>query len=194
MPTYILIAANIVVYAFTSVLSGDMFTTSGYVIYEWGQYTPFVLEGEVWRLLTAMFIHANIVHIFGNMFFLLIFGLRAEDLFDVREYFLIYLLSGLVGGLLSLPLAPNVFSVGASGAIFGVFGACTIYFRRAIGQSIVSALMYSFFLLMMNVGPGVNVLAHLGGLVAGLLMGYGLAVSRKPKPTHGYKYTYSYSA
>lgn len=193
IPTYILIAANIAVYSFTSVLSGDMFTTSLYVIYQWGQYTPFVLEGEVWRLFTAMFIHANIVHIFGNMFFLLIFGLRAEDLFDVREYFLIYLLSGLAGGLLSLPLAPNDFSVGASGAIFGVFGACTIYFRRAIGQSIIGALMYSFVLLMMNVGPGVNVLAHLGGLVAGLLMGYGLAVSHKPKPTHGYKYTYSYS-
>ena len=66
-----------------------------------------------------MFIHADILHIFGNMFFLLIFGLRAEDMFDVKEYMLIYFLSGLCGGLLTLLFWPaDTVSVGASGAIF----------------------------------------------------------------------------
>ncbi len=193
MPTYVLIAINIAVYVYTSFLSGDILVTDRLVTGTFGQFNESVLRGEYWRLFSAMFIHANIVHIFGNMFFLLIFGLRAEDFFDLKEYFLVYFLSGLSGGLLSLLLGPNVVSVGASGAIFGVLGACTIYFRRAFGQSILSALIYSFFLFAMNVGPGVNLLAHLGGLVVGLLIGYFLAASRKPKPVGTYTYTYSHT-
>ena len=93
-----------------------------------------VWNGEVWRLFTAMFVHADIVHIFGNMFFLFIFGLRAEDMFDIKEYLLIYFLSGLSGGFLTLALWPEALSIGASGAIFGVLGATLIYARRSIGR------------------------------------------------------------
>lgn len=193
MPTYILIAANIIIYAYTSILSGNVFETSDAVILSYGQDNLAVLNGEVWRLFTAIFIHANIVHIFGNMFFLLIFGLRAEDMFDVKEYLLIYFLSGLAGGFLTLLFLPGSLSVGASGAIFGVLGATVIYIRRAIGQSIISALMYAFFLLAINTGPEVNVAAHLGGLIVGLLLGYLLAATRKPKASYNYRYNYSYS-
>ncbi len=193
MPTYVLIAINVAVYIYTSFLSGDALVTDQVITARFGQYNDLVLRGEFWRLFTAMFIHANVVHIFGNMFFLLIFGLRAEDLFDLKEYLFVYFMSGLSGGLLSLMLGPNVISVGASGAIFGVLGACTIYFRRAFGQSILSALIYSFFIFAINVGPNVNLLAHLGGLVVGLLIGYILATSRKPKSATSYTYTYSYS-
>ena len=121
MPTFALIAANVAVYAFTSFLSGNIITTSDNVIAAFGQDNyAILLNGEVWRLVTAMFIHADIVHIFGNMLFLLIFGLRAEDMFDIKEYLMIYFVSGLSGGLLTLAFWPNVLSVGASGAIFGV--------------------------------------------------------------------------
>jgi rhomboid protease GluP len=136
-----------------------------------------------------MFVHVNIIHLVGNMFFLLIFGLRAEELFDTKEYLLIYLLSGLSGNLLSL-FIPEMVSAGASGAIFGIFGAVTIYVRRAIGQSILGALLFSFFLLVISLGLEVNVLAHLGGLVAGLLIGYVLATRRPQRVTHQYSYSY----
>jgi len=193
MPTYVLIAINVAVYGLTSYLSGDIFETSGAVIRSYGQFNPDIFNGEVWRFFTAMFIHANIAHILGNMLFLLIFGLRAEDLFDIKEYLLIYFVSGLAGGFLTL-LWPDSLSVGASGAIFGMLGACTIYVRRAIGQSIITALLYSFFLFMLNIGPKVNYLAHLGGLVAGLLIGYVLAASRKPRQVvryeHGFPSSY----
>jgi rhomboid protease GluP len=126
------------------------------------------------------------------MFFLLVFGLRAEDLFSIPEYFLIYVLSGLVGNVLTLLLGPSTISVGASGAIFGIFGACTIYVRRTIGQSIITALVYSFFLLMISSGPNVNFLAHLGGLVAGLLIGYALAATRKFRAIYTYEYRYAF--
>ena len=191
MPTYILIALNLAVYVYTSIIGNNFIETSDSVITVYGQVNALVYEGAYWQLFTAIFIHANLLHLFGNMFFLLIFGLRAEELFSTTEYFLIYLLSGLAGNLLTL-LWPDVVSVGASGAIFGMFGAVAIYVRRAIGQSILSALMYAFFLLMISWGPNVNFLAHLGGLVAGLLIGYLLAVKRKFKVVYAYEYRYSY--
>jgi len=193
MPTFVLIAANVAVYAYTSVLSRSL-TTSETVIDAFGQYNQAVFNGEVWRLFTAIFIHADIVHIFGNMLFLLIFGLRAEDMFDVKEYMLIYFGSGLSGSLLSLAFGPDSISIGASGAIFGVLGAAVIGLalingRRSLG-SIMFALAYAFFFLVINIGPNVDYLAHLGGLAAGLLIGYALASSRRYKPLVTYQHNY----
>lgn len=193
MPTYILMAINIIVYAYTSFLSGNIIETSDNVVLALGQDNSAIMAGEVWRLVTAMFVHGSIVHIFGNMFFLLIFGLRAEDMFDIKEYLLIYFLSGLAGGLLTFAVLFYSLSVGASGAIFGVLGATIIYVRRAIGQSIITALAYALFLFMINIGPNVNIYAHLGGLATGLLIGYELAATRKSKRPYTYDYTYSYS-
>jgi len=190
MPTFIIIVLNIIVYAYTAILSGTFIVIDYYVVRQYGQDNLFVLNGGYWQLFTAMFVHVDIVHLLGNMFFLLIFGLRAEDLFNIQEYFAIYFLSGLAGNLLTLLFGPFMISAGASGAIFGLFGACTIYIRRAFSQSIISALLYSFFLLMMSSGGNVNNLAHLGGLVIGLLVGYILASRRKSKIV--YKYNYSY--
>jgi len=190
MLTYAIIALNIIFYVYTAVLSGDFVVIDYIVIRDYGQCNLFVLNGSYWQLFTAMFVHVNIVHLLGNMFFLLIFGLRAEELFAFEEYFAIYFLSGLAGNLLTLLFGPAMISAGASGAIFGVFGACTIYIKRAVGQSIMSALLFSFFWLMMSSGGNVNNLAHLGGLVLGLLIGYALASRRKLRAV--YKYNYSY--
>ncbi|MEM3458829.1 MAG: rhomboid family intramembrane serine protease [Candidatus Bathyarchaeia archaeon] len=190
MPTYILIAINIAVYVYTSIIGGDFMETNYYVLLQYGQSNSFVMSGGYWQLFTAMFVHVSLLHLLGNMFFLLIFGLRAEDMFAIHEYLLIYLLSGLSGNLLTLLFGPSMLSAGASGAIFGMFGAVTIYVRRAVGQSILGALMYSFFLLMVNIGPNVNNLAHFGGLIIGLLIGYALATKRKITMTYRYHYSY----
>ena len=201
MLTYVIIALNIIVYVYTSVLGGNFIETSYDVILHYGQVNFYVLyQGWYWQLFTSMFVHVSIIHLLGNMLFLFIFGLRAEEMFNIREYLLIYFLSGLAGNLLSLAIgpysAPGVpfVSAGASGAIFGVFGACIIYIRRAIGQSIITALMYAFFLFMINIGPGVNFLAHLGGLAVGLLIGYVLGATRRRSVAPTYEYRYSFSA
>jgi len=191
MPTFIIIVLNLIVYAYTAILSENFIEINYYVVRQYGQDNLFVLNGGYWQLFTAMFVHVDIVHLLGNMFFLLIFGLRAEDLFNIQEYLAIYFLSGLAGNLLTLLFGPLMISAGASGAIFGLFGACIIYIRRAFSQSIIGALLYSFFLLMMSSGGNVNNLAHLGGLIIGLLIGYILASKRKSKIV--YKYNYSYS-
>jgi len=195
MPTYILVATNVAVYALTSYIGGSFLETDFSIIAVYGLYTPAVLNGEVWRLFTSLFVHANIAHIAGNMLFLFIYGLRAQEMFDLKEYMAIYFLAGLAGNALTMftdfiILGGFAVSVGASGAIFGVLGAVMIYARRSIGQSIISALMYAFFLFVINIGPNVNFLAHLGGLVVGLALGYFLAAARKPGRHVTYQYNY----
>jgi rhomboid protease GluP len=174
--TYLILALNLAVYAYTAILSGNFMVISLNVLLQYGQSNYLVINGLYWQLFTAIFVHTNIVHLTGNMLFLIIFGLRAEELFNMMEYFFIYLLSGLAGNLLTLLLGLTVVSAGASGAIFGLFGACAIYVRRKVGQSLVGALVYTFFLLIVTgTSPYVNVLAHFGGLATGLIIGYGLA-------------------
>lgn len=178
--TAALVIANAVVYVYTSFLGGNPLVTDLSVVAELGQYNKLVFRGWYWQLFTSMFVHVNLVHLFGNMLFLIIFGLRAEDLFTDVEYFLIYLSSGLTGNLLTLLMGTEVVSAGASGAIFGLFGACTIYMKKTIGGSILGALIYTFMVLTItSTSPRVNLLAHLGGLVAGLAIGYFIARNRK---------------
>jgi rhomboid protease GluP len=189
--TYVLIALNAIVYVYTALLSGDFIQIDYDVLAQYGQFNAFVFEGAYWQLFTSMFVHVNIMHLVGNMLFLLIFGLRAEEFFKVEEYLGIYFAGGLVGNLLTLLFGPNMVSAGASGAIFAIYGAVTVYIRRFVGQSIISALMYAFFLLFLSSGFGVNVLAHLGGLIVGLFLGYLLASSRRPVAIYQYRYGYS---
>jgi len=190
--TFVLIAVNVAVYAYTAILSGNVSVINDDVLATYGQTNALVFDGAFWQLFISLFVHANIVHIGGNMLFLLIFGLRAEEMFDTEQYLLIYFLSGLAGNLLTLLYGSDMISVGASGAIFGLFGAVTIYMRRSIGQSIIGALMFAFFLLLINIGPEINILAHLGGLLVGLLIGYLLGTRSQRKPSYPYQITYSY--
>ena len=190
-PTYILIAINVIVYVCTSLVGGSFLETNSNLIYQWGQVGDFIINrGAYYQLLTSMFIHASIVHLAGNMIFLLVFGLRGEEMFSLPEYLSIYFLGGIAGNLLSLLLlAGNIPSVGASGAIFAMFGAAIIHARRSVGQSVIGALIYGFFLLFLSSAPNVNNLAHIGGMAVGLVMGYVLAARRK----RGTQYTTTYS-
>ena len=181
-PTTFLVTVNVLVYIYTSVVGGNFIQTSSSVLLQLGQFNINVLHGEYWQLLTSIFVHVDIIHLALNMLFLIIFGLRAEELFTTEEYFFVYMLSGLSGSLLTLFLMPiSSLSAGASGAIFGMYGAGIIYMRRAFGQSIVGALLYAFMLLMLSTGAGVNIVAHFGGLAAGLIIGYALAKSRRDR-------------
>jgi rhomboid protease GluP len=192
--TYVLIAINVAIYIYGVIVGGDAFYTSNNVILQWGQVNGLVINYFnifYYQLFTSMFIHATIVHLAGNMLFLLIFGLRGEEMFSLPEYLGIYIIGGLAGNLLALGFGPGAPpSVGASGAIFALFGACVIYGRRAVKQSILGALVFAFFLFIINTGEGVNILAHLGGLVFGLVVGYLIAAMRKPSNDHSdFKYS-----
>jgi rhomboid protease GluP len=190
-PTYILIALNVAIYIYGAIVGGNAFTTPDSIVYQWGQVNLYVFQGAYWQLFTSIFIHASIVHLVGNVLFLFIFGLRGEEMFSLPEFLTIYLVGGLVGNVLSLVFGPFFVSVGASGAIFAMFGACVIYGRRSVRQSIIGALVYAFFLFFINTGAGVNILAHLGGMGFGLIVGYLIAATRKPD--HQEKIRQSYS-
>lgn len=189
-PTIVLISLNLIMYVYTSILSGSFIEMNSLVLRRFGQDNAYVLNGAWWQLFTAMFVHVDITHLASNMLFLFIFGLRADRIFSSTEYYAIYLLSGLAGNLLTLVQGPYamvgyyvvpIVSAGASGAIFGVFGAITIYTRRITKTSIISALIFAaLFFFLTSFSPGVNLLAHLGGLVTGLMLGYWVASSRRP--------------
>ncbi|MCK4953608.1 rhomboid family intramembrane serine protease [Candidatus Bathyarchaeota archaeon] len=178
--TTVLMVANILVYIGTSVASGNFFETSTSIMATFGQLNILVIRGWYWQLFSSLFIHANITHLVGNMLFLLIFGFKIEGLVDNVYYLVIYFAAGLLGNLLSLLLGPQVISVGASGAIFGLFGAYTAYLGASLGSSIILAIFYGSYMFLLNVRSGVNILAHFGGLVAGILIG--LIISKKRKP------------
>lgn len=180
-PTLVLIAANVLMYVYTSLLSGNFVVTNYYVLLYFGQWNLAVLQyGAYWQLITSMFVHVSIVHIAGNMVFLFIFGLRAEELFSTIEYYSVYIFSGLAGNLLTLAAGPLFpVSAGASGAIMGVFGADIIFMRRALRQPILGSLLFAFMFFVLTASEGTNLLAHFGGLVAGLVLGYVFAGSRR---------------
>lgn len=189
-PTYVLIALNLAIYVAGAIVGGNVLETGDNVVIVWGQVNGLVLQyGWYWQLVTSMFIHASIFHLVGNLLFLLIFGLRGEEMFSLPEYLGIYLLGGLAGNLLYLVLGPiNVPAVGASGAIFAIFAAAVIYDRRSIKQSILGAIVFTFFLFFINIGENTNLLAHFGGLVVGLILGYLIASYRKPETSSEFRY------
>jgi len=179
-PTFVLVAVNVLVYTYTSFIGNNFISTADGVLEIYGQWNYAIFHyGWWWQLISSMFVHVDIVHLASNMFFLLLFGLRAEELFTDTECYLVYLASGLAGNVLSLLLPPWAISAGASGAIFGLFGAVVIYLRKVVERSVVGALLFAFIFFMITLSAGTNILAHFGGLVAGLGIGYWLAKKRR---------------
>lgn len=141
-----------------------------------------VLQGAVWQLFTAMFLHIQIFHIFFNMFALWQYGSLNERLYPRNQYLIIYLGAGLIGNIASLfvfVLAPagvgsflvGYTSLGASGAIFGLIGSFVAYARgtRAYGTALFNAILV-FVVSSFAIGV-VNGVAHLFGLLSGYVIG-----------------------
>ena len=133
-----------------------------------------IIDLEYYRLITSMFLHADIMHIFSNMIALLLFGSAVENNYSKIEYLIIYFISGLIGNLFSLILLPlNVISLGASGAIFGLIGAAFVLFAVDGDKSLILlGLFYLFYFIIASLAPGINLWAHLFGLMGGVLFGY----------------------
>ena len=187
--TYSIIGINILVYIFSAVLSQNIVDMDMQTLVDMGAlYGPYtVLKGEWWRLFTAMFLHGGMTHILMNMFSLYLIGRGLEMYFDKRAYVIIYLFSGLLGGLASLYMHPQSVGVGASGAIFGVFGALAGFFlaHRDKIATHSKAFMKDFAVVLginLVLGlsiPSIDVSAHIGGLVVGLIGGF--VISKNPK-------------
>jgi membrane associated rhomboid family serine protease len=184
--TNILIAINVVIYVVLVVLSltgpgldqlGGV--NLGVLLNAGAQYNKLVAQGQVWRIFTAMFLHFNLLHIGLNMFTLFLIGGVVETFFGKWRYLLIYLGSGIAGGILTyFVMPPETLAAGASGAIFGVFGALGVFYivnRRALGRYGTGAITNWLFWLGLNLVfgfsvQGIGIWDHIGGLVAGMII------------------------
>lgn len=146
-----------------------------------------IINGEYWRLFTSMFLHADIFHILSNMIALLLFGAAVENTYSKLEYLLIYFISGLIGNLFSLLLLPlNTISLGASGAIFGLIGAAFILYAVEGERTLIFlGLFYLAYFIISSFAPGINLWAHLFGLLGGICFGY-IFTRKKKKKTKDY--------
>jgi len=131
-------------------------------------------NSEYWRLLSAIFVHENPLHLFSNMFGLLLFGTFIESSLPKYNYLIIYLFSGLIGNLFSLLLLPSdTISLGASGAIFGLIGTSFIMVAMQEDKSLlILGTIYVILFLLSSFSPGINIYAHFFGLIGGILFGY----------------------
>lgn len=137
-----------------------------------------ILNSNYWAILTAMFVHANFLHIFGNMVTLYFFGIFCLQLIDEKWFWLVYFIGGIFGNVLYLFIGPtNSAVVGASGAIFAIGGIIAmmrptqkvlLYF--IIPMPLWVAIGIAFLLTVFI--PGVAWQAHLGGLLVGLIGGF----------------------
>jgi membrane associated rhomboid family serine protease len=140
-------------------------------------YSPLegVAEGQYYRLLTAMFLHGGYAHIIFNMLSLWWLGAPLEKALGRARFLALYLVSGLAGSALSYLLAaPNQPSLGASGAIFGLFGATAVLVRR-LNYDMRPVIALLVINLILTFGwSGIAWQAHIGGLVAGVVVGYAM--------------------
>jgi rhomboid protease GluP len=179
--TVSIIAICLIIYIAMSISSGSIFTPTKADVLRWGGTGPgIILNGEWWRLITAVFVHIGIIHLAFNMYVFWGLGVIAERLLGRWNFLATYLLTGIAGNVLSLSLRPNVVGAGASGAIFGLagvlisvlqFGRLTVPNERLnpLKREVVKLAFYN--LLIGAVVPGINNLAHLGGLIYGLALG-----------------------
>jgi rhomboid protease GluP len=182
--TYALLVINIGIFI-AMVASGISFIRpETEQVLRWGaDYGPYTLGGQYWRLLTAMFLHFGIIHLFGNMWCLWSLGQLAEKLLGSVSLVAIYLLTGIGASLLSLSWDPMRVSAGASGAIFGIAGALisVLHFGQlglqpeGVRKLLGYVVRFAFLNLLFGLQGHIDNMAHLGGLVSGLLIGFFLA-------------------
>ena len=175
--TYILIAINILVYIFMMLGYRDN------IIWYGANVPDFIRQGDIYRLLSSVFVHASIIHLICNMYALYVIGPQLESYLGRIKYLLVYLLSGITGNLLSMAFTTGA-SVGASGAIFGLFGSLLYfgYHYRVYLGTVLKSQLIPLIVLNLLIGfmiPGINNSAHIGGLVGGVLATIGLGVKYK---------------
>jgi len=149
------------------------------LIADFGAYTPAIQAGEWWRALTAAFLHGGFLHILFNMYFLYLFGPRLEQQIGSVSFTGIYLASAAGGSLATYAFGPaNSLSIGASGALFGLFGAWMYAAFRQRGSAAGRAMFNQLgLILLINMAlplylPEIDWRAHLGGLTTGIVIAF----------------------
>lgn len=178
--TYILIVLNLIVFLLT-----DVYDRTGNLKYLLSNNYVLVKSGEFYRLLSCMFAHDGIIHLVCNMYALYILGPQVERYYGKTKFLLIYFISGILSSLFSCVFLSDVsYSLGASGAIFGLLGSVAYftYYYRATLQGLLRSQVLPVILINLFIGlmiPGIDIYGHLGGLIGGLLISMGIGIGDK---------------
>ncbi|TVT49382.1 MAG: rhomboid family intramembrane serine protease [Denitromonas halophila] len=187
-----LIAANLLIFVGLALNAGALWHIPGALLADWGgNYAVQTHGGQPWRLISGTFLHGGLLHVSLNMIALYQGGQLAERVFCSRPFLWIYLACGIVASVASVWWRPSGLSIGASGAVFGVFGALLGYVlvsRHAIPAQTARRLrrgLLIFIAYSLAAGlliPGIDNAAHLGGLLTGIVLGAALAPVSRAAP------------
>ncbi len=178
--TYALIVLNIMVYLFMVLYDID-----GNYFYALANNYEFVQSGQIYRLITSMFLHSDIIHIACNMYALYILGPIVERYYGKTKFLFIYMLSGILGSVFSAAfMSADTISMGASGAIFGLLGSIAYftYYYRATLQGLLRSQILPVIILNLALGfmiPGIDISGHIGGLLGGILISMAIGIGDK---------------
>ncbi|WP_160711469.1 rhomboid family intramembrane serine protease [Chitinophaga solisilvae] len=178
--TLLLIAVNVIVYLLTVLMGMDIWQGNGEKLLHWGaNYWPMTMQGQYWRLLTSMFLHAGLWHLFTNMLGLLIAGMFLEPVIRSFRFAAAYILTGIIADFVSIWYHRTTVGVGASGAVFGIYGVflallTTPLFRPSARYGF---LIYVSMFVILNFivalfAEGIDNAAHLAGFCSGFITGY----------------------
>ncbi|WP_046215658.1 rhomboid family intramembrane serine protease [Paenibacillus wulumuqiensis] len=198
--TTLILIANVVVFILLTINGGSR---NPVTLVEYGALTNYVGYDQWWRTITAMFVHIGFDHLLFNSFALIVFAPPLERLLGTWRYGILYFASGIIGNVISLELyrqsVDNHLAAGASGAIYGIYGAFLYIalFQRNMIDRVSRQTIYTILglgLVYTFIMPGIGIWAHLGGLIAGFFI-YGLLLrltglrrrwdkifSRQPEP------------
>lgn len=182
--TYIIMAICIILFILMKLSGGS---TNSQTLLKYGaNLDVLVKNGEYYRLFTCIFLHIGIMHLLCNLYSLYVIGREVENLFGKIKYIIIFILSGIFGSIMSLAFTHNTISAGASGAIFGLLGALLYfgmhyrtYLGEAIKRSIIPIIVVN--LIIGFFAEGIDLAAHIGGLVGGVLVAMMVGVPDKSK-------------
>lgn len=186
--TYLLLAINILIFIFMVFQSGNIWQIDTNTIYQFGGLVSIDYWQNIYDVLsiiTSGFLHAGILHLLFNMYALYVIGPQLESFFGKVKYCIIYLGSIIFGNLLSLLfLNGNFVSCGASGAIFGLLGALVYfgYHYRVYLSDVIKSQIIPLIAINLIIGlciNGINIVAHIGGLIGGVLVSKAVGVKYK---------------
>lgn len=176
--TPIIVELNILIFIIMVFAGFGFITFNGNDLLNWGaNYRPSIINGEYWRLFTNTFLHGGLMHIMMNVYTLFFVGIFLEPALGSKRFGLFYAITGILASIASVWWHEKTVSVGASGAIFGMYGIflsllLTKLFPKDFKKSfLLSTAIFVGYNLIIGLTGGIDNAAHIGGLLSGMVVG-----------------------
>ncbi|RFS24527.1 rhomboid family intramembrane serine protease [Chitinophaga silvatica] len=179
--TLTLLGVNTIAFILITLKGADFWKGNGLLLLHYGaNYWPFtILRNEYWRLISSMFLHAGIMHLTTNMIGLIVGGYFLEPVLKRWKFVTLYLLTGIIANFISIYYHRTTIGVGASGAIFGIYGVFIALLTTNLFPSTIrkTFLAYIGLFILLNaitalIAEDMDNIAHLGGFLSGIILGY----------------------